>query len=49
MKQLNILRAPFYFSLSDFEEIKYKHGVCFDAILVITKLKLMVGGETLFN
>jgi hypothetical protein len=49
MKQFNILNAPFRFSASDFEKIKYKHGACFDAVIVITQLKLMIGGDILFR
>ena len=49
MKQFHILDSAFRFSTNDFEKIKYKHGACFDAILVITQLKLMIGGEKLFR
>jgi len=49
MKQFHILDSAFRFSTNDFEKIKYKHGACFDTILVITQLKLMIGGEKLFR
>ena len=49
MKQFNVLNTPFRYSSSDLEEIKYKHGTCFDAVLVITQLKLMIGGEKVFR
>ena len=49
MKQFNVLNTPFRYSSSDLEEIKYKHGTCFDAVLVITQLKLMIGGGKVFQ
>ena len=49
MKQFHILDSAFRFSTNDFEKIKYKHGACFDTILDITQLKLMIGGEKLFR
>ncbi|OEU05889.1 hypothetical protein FRACYDRAFT_257598 [Fragilariopsis cylindrus CCMP1102] len=49
MKQFNVLNSHFRHNETSEEHTLYKHQVCFDAILVITQLKFMIGGDQLFD
>jgi hypothetical protein len=49
MKQFNVLDSHFRHNETSEEHTLYKHQVCFDAVLVITQLKLMIGGDRLYD
>jgi hypothetical protein len=49
LKQFKVLDSHFRHTDSDKEVMLYKHQSCFDAVLVITQMKLMFGGDKLFN
>jgi hypothetical protein len=49
MKQFNVLDSSFRHIETSEEHTMYKHQVCFDAVLVITQLKLMIGGDRLYD
>ena len=45
MKQFNVLDTHFHHTCTDEGEYMLKHQKCFDAVLVVTQLKLMIGGD----
>jgi hypothetical protein len=49
MKQFNVLDSHFHHNETSEEHTLYKHQVCFDAVLVITQLKFMIGGGRLYD
>jgi hypothetical protein len=49
LKQFKVLDSHFRHSDSDVEVMLYKHQSCFDAVVVVTQMKLMFGGDKLFN
>jgi hypothetical protein len=49
MKQFNVLDSHFRHNETSEEHTLYKHQVCFDAVLVITQLKFMIGGDRLYD
>eukprot|EP00536_Pseudo-nitzschia_multiseries_P013684 jgi/Psemu1/212457/e_gw1.601.3.1 len=49
LKQFNVLATHFHHSDPDNEVMMWKHQLCFEAVVVITQLKLDVGGESLFD
>jgi hypothetical protein len=49
LKQFKVLDSHFRHTDSDKEVMLYKHHSCFDAVAVVTQMKLMFGGDTLFD
>jgi hypothetical protein len=49
IKQFKVLDSHFRHTDSDKEVMMYKHQSCFDAVVVVTQMKLMFGGDKLFN
>ena len=49
LKQFNVLAAHFRHMSGGKETMMARHGHCFDAVAVITHLKLTVGGESIFE
>jgi hypothetical protein len=49
LKQFKVLDSHFRHTDSDKEVMLYKHQSCFDAVAVVTQMKLMFGGDKLFN
>lgn len=49
LKQFNVLDTHFHHRATNEEDMMEKHHICFDACLVMTQLKLMIGVDTLFD
>jgi hypothetical protein len=49
MKQFNVLDTHFHHTSTEEGLYMLKHQRCFDAVLVITQLKLMIGGDKFFD
>jgi hypothetical protein len=49
MKQFNVLDTHFHHSYPDKEDMMYKHQICFESVLIITQLKLQMGGDKLMD
>ena len=49
LKQFNVLDTHFHHGGYNNEAMMRKHQICFDAVLVITQLKLMLGVDTFFE
>jgi hypothetical protein len=49
VKQFKILDSHIRHTDSDVEVMLYKHQPCFDAVVVVTQMKLMYGEDELFN
>ena len=49
LKQFNVLTTHFRHMKPDREGMMRKHGMCFNAVAVITQMKFTLGGEKIFN
>jgi hypothetical protein len=49
MKQFNVLDTHFHHTCTEEVDYMHKHQICFDSVLVITQLKLMIGVDKLFD
>ena len=48
LKQFNVLTTHFRHMKPNKEGMMRKHGMCFNAVAVITQLKFILGGESIF-